>query len=126
MAMLKRIVHVDDEPDIREIVKMSLEAIGGYSVESFCSGQEILEKTASLAPDLILMDVMMPGMDGPTTFRELRRQPETANIPVIFMSAKVQAHEIEQYLNLGGVGVISKPFDPVSLPKAIEEIWEKL
>lgn len=124
MTTLKHIVHVDDEPDIREIVKMTLESIGDHAVESFDSGQALLDNISSLSPDLIIIDVMMPGMDGPTTFRELQARPATTDLPVIFMTAKVQAHEIKQYMDIGGIGVITKPFDPMELSKEVEQIWK--
>jgi len=125
MNSLQRILHVDDEPDIREVAKMTLEAIGSFTVETCRSGQEAIDKAPGFAPDLILLDVMMPGMDGPTTFGELQLNPATSGIPVIFMTAKVQAHEIDEYLKLGGAGVIIKPFDPTSLSKEVAEIWEE-
>jgi len=123
MTSLQRILHVDDEPDIQEVAKMTLELVGGFIVESCGSGQEALDKAPGFAPDLILLDVMMPGMDGPTTFAELRKLPELANTPVIFMTAKVQAHEIGQYLELGALGVITKPFDPMTLGDQIKDLW---
>ena len=126
MKALQRILHVEDEADIREIVVLALEMIGGFTVESCSSGQEALEKAPNFAPDIILMDIMMPGMDGPETYRQLQQIPDIVGIPVIFMTAKVQSHEVDEYIKLGGVGVISKPFDPTSLSKEIVEIWESL
>ena len=125
MTSLQRILHVDDEPNIREIAVVILEDIGGFTVETCGSGREALDKVPSFAPDLILLDVMMPGMDGPTTLRELRKLPQTAQIPVIFMTAKVQAHEIDQYFELGAIGVVTKPFDPMTLCDQIREIWQR-
>ncbi len=124
MTSLQRILHVEDEPDIREVAKMTLEAIGDFTVESCGSGQEALDKAPGFAPDLILLDVMMPGMDGPTTFAELRKLPGTEKTPVIFMTAKVQSNEIDHYIKMGGAAVISKPFDPMTLSDQIREIWE--
>lgn len=126
MEPLQRILHVDDEPDIREIAQLALDSIGGFTVETCASGYEALEKTPVFAPNIILLDVMMPGMDGPTTYKELQKNPATAGIPVIFMTAKVQASEIDQYLEMGAAGVITKPFNPVNLSQQVAEFWEKL
>ena len=122
---MARLLHVDDECDIQEVVKMSLELVGDFEVELAVSGAEGLAKAGSLLPDLILLDVMMPGMDGPATLRALREQPRTSGIPVIFMTAKVQSHEIAQYLALGALGVIAKPFDPMSLPDQVRRLWNQ-
>lgn len=126
MAELHKILHVEDEPDIQEIVKMALETLGGFTIETVNSGQEALEKARLFVPDMILLDVMMPGMDGPTTLQELRKRPETAHIPVVFMTAKVQTGEVEQFLELGAIDVISKPFDPLTLSDQIREIWNNI
>jgi len=123
MPALRRILHVDDDGDIQEVARLTLEAIGGFIVETCSSGQEALDKAAGFAPDLILLDVMMPRMDGPTTYSKLRAQLAMAKIPVIFMTAKVQSHETGQYLDLGAVGVITKPFDPMALSDQIRSIW---
>ncbi len=123
MSSLQRILYVEDEPDIQEVALMTLEVIGGFTVEACSSGHEAIDKASGFAPDLILLDVMMPGMDGPTTLQELRKRAETTKTPVIFMTAKVQSHEINQYLELGAVGVITKPFDPVTLCDQIKELW---
>jgi len=122
---LKTILHIEDEPDIREIVRLALQEIGGFAVESCCSGEEGLEKARECQPDLILLDVMMPGMDGPMTLRELRQLPEFAETPVIFMTAKVQTHEIEEYAGMGAIGVLTKPFDPSTISKEIRALWRK-
>lgn len=120
---MERILHVEDEEDIREVARVALEAIGGFTVESVESGRAALERVGPFAPQVILLDVMMPVMDGPMTLRELRNRPETANVPVIFMTAKVQAHEIEQYLKMGALDVIPKPFDPMQVSEQIRRIW---
>ncbi len=125
MSSLQRILHVDDERDIQEIAKITLEAVGGFAVETCASGREALDKVVGFAPDVILMDVMMPGMDGPMTFQELRKIPEVSKVPVIFMTAKAQANEINKYLELGAVGIITKPFDPMTICDQIKEIWSK-
>ena len=118
-------LHVEDEPDIREVALMSLQLVGGMTVEQAGSGRDALSQAKSFAPDLILMDVMMPGMDGPSTLAELKKCPDTASIPVIFMTAKVQSHEVERYRAMGAVDVIAKPFDPMTLPDQIREIWTR-
>lgn len=126
MTSLQRILYVEDEPDIQEVAQMTLEAIGDFTVEACSSGQEALDKAPGFSPDLILLDVMMPGMDGPTTLQELRKLPATATTPAIFMTAKVQSHEVDQYLELGAAGVIDKPFDPTTLCDEIRNIWKSL
>ena len=123
--MMNKVLHVEDEPDIQEVAKMALEAVGGLTVEQAGSGREALAKAAAFAPDVILLDVMMPGMDGPSTLAELRRCPATASIPVIFMTAKVQNQEVERYKQLGALDVIAKPFDPMTLSDSIREIWSR-
>ena len=120
---LEKIIYAEDEPDIQEIVKMALEVVGGYTVKICNSGEEALSCIGEFQPDLILLDVMMPGMDGPTTIRSLRAEPETANVPVILITAKVQPHEVAMYKEQGALDVISKPFDPMKLPATIEAIW---
>lgn len=123
--VLRRILYVEDEPDIRAIAQLALESVGGFTVAACDSGQEALEKAPGFAPDLILLDVMMPGMDGPSTLDALRRMEHTAATPVIFMTAKVQPHEVAQYQELGALDVIAKPFDPMQLPADIQGIWER-
>jgi CheY-like chemotaxis protein len=114
-----RILHVDDEPDIREVVEMSLELDPAFTVKSCSSGRDALAVAADWSPDLILCDVMMPVMDGPTTLARLRESPRTAGIPVVFMTARAQAREIEQFKSLGASGVIPKPFDPLALATSV-------
>src|SRR5690348_6526372 len=113
MTALNHIMYVDDEPDIRAIVEMALQALGGFTVTLCQSGLEALEKAPQVRPDLILLDVMMPGMDGPQTLEALHRVPELAAVPVIFMTAKVQPAEIARFREIGAVDVIAKPFDPL-------------
>ena len=122
---LKRILYVEDEPDIQAVAKGALEDIGGYMVEICSSGSEALAKAPEFAPDLILLDVMMPEMDGIRTFKALREIPQTVTTPVIFMTAKVQKQEIERYKELGAVDVIPKPFDPMTLAAVIKGIWQR-
>lgn len=122
---LTRILYVEDDPDIQAIAVMVLETIHGFILESCSSGSEALQKAVQFKPDLVLLDVMMPGMDGPETLKGLRGFPELANTPVVFMTAKVQPQEVEGYLNLGAVGVIAKPFDPMTLADELRAIWAK-
>lgn len=121
---LNRILLVDDEEDIRTVAKLSLEALGGFTVIECPSGQAAAEMASQEKPDLILLDVMMPGMDGPATLRHLRDHSSTKAIPVIFMTAKVQPQEVTAYKNLGAIAVVAKPFDPMTLAREIKEIWE--
>lgn len=121
---LTRILYVEDEPDIQTVGRLALETVGGYTVEVCSSGKEALARAPAFRPDLILLDVMMPEMDGPTTLRALRDLPQTADTPVIFITAKVQAQEVAQYKALGALEVIAKPFDPMTLSSSIREIWE--
>ena len=110
-----RILHVDDEPDIREIVEMSLGLNADFEVRACANGPDAIAMAAEWSPALILLDVMMPGMDGPTTLAHLRKDPRTADIPVVFMTARAQAREVQNLVALGAQGVISKPFDPMTL-----------
>ena len=122
---LKRILMVEDEPDIQAVARLALEALGGYTVTTCGSGAEALAVVTEFAPDLIMLDVMMPGMDGPTTLAALRELPPVAHTPVLFMTAKVQQHEVAQYQALGALGVIPKPFDPMTLASMVEDIWRQ-
>ena len=122
---LKRILYVEDEPDIQAVAKLALEMVGGFEVMICGSGAQALQKVGGYAPDLILLDVMMPGMDGPTTLQNLRADSATAAIPVIFLTAKVQPAEVAQYQALGALDVIAKPFDPMALAGQVRALWER-
>lgn len=122
---LNRILHVEDEPDIQMIAKIALETIGGFTVHTCSSGQEALGAAPGFAPDCILLDVMMPGMDGPSTLKALRALPACADVPVIFMTAKVQPAELTHYKMLGALDVIAKPFDPMTLAATVRNIMER-
>jgi CheY-like chemotaxis protein len=117
--MTLRVLHVDDEPDIREVVEMSLMLDPNLAVRSCSSGTEALSKVPVWVPDLILLDVMMPVMDGPATLARLRAKPDSADIPVVFMTARAQTRELEHFRSLGAVGVIAKPFDPMTLAVSV-------
>ena len=121
---LERILYVEDEDDIRTVAGMALRAVGGFEVLACSSGAEALEQAPHAGADLLLLDGMMPGMDGPSTLAALRRVPATAAIPVVFMTAKVQAVEVAHYRSLGALGVIAKPFDPMTLPDELRELWD--
>jgi two-component system OmpR family response regulator len=123
---ISKVLLVDDEPDIRRIAELSLRAVGKWDVSLASSGAEALTVAASYQPDVILLDMMMPGMDGVTALAQLRAQPETAHIPVIFVTAKVQRQEVAEYLALGALGVVTKPFDPMALPAEMRRLVEKV
>ena len=120
--MSKRVLLVDDEDDIREVAGMSLETVAGWTILAARSGREGLKIAAEQRPDAILLDVMMPDMDGPSTFRNLQQTEETKTIPVIFLTAKAQTREQRGFRELGAQGVISKPFDPLTLADQVSEI----
>ena len=113
--MAKRVLIVDDEDDIRAVVQLSLEMVAGWDVLTASSGCEALECAAAERPDAILLDVMMPDMDGPTTFLKLSQTPATRGIPVVLLTAKVQAADQRRLSELGVAGVLAKPFDPMLL-----------
>ncbi len=123
---LKRIMHVEDDPSIQAVAKVALEVVGGFTVETCSGGEEALKNFHAFAPQLILLDVMMPGMDGPSTLKKMQSDFDLSAIPVVFMTAKVQANEIESYKALGAADVVVKPFDPMTLSDQIREIWQKL
>jgi CheY-like chemotaxis protein len=121
-----RILHVDDEPDIREVVDISLGLDPQFEVRACASGAEALTAAADWLPTLILLDVIMPVMDGPMTLAQLRNNPKTSDVPVLFMTARAQAREVEHYISLGAQGVISKPFDPMTLAGLVGEHLQTL
>jgi len=108
-----------------DVVEFALEDEEGLTLKLCESGQAVLDSVAEFAPDLILLDVMMPGMDGPTTLQRLHEMPDLGETPVVFVTAKVQPHEVEQFKALGAVDVIAKPFDPMSLAKQVRAAWER-
>jgi CheY-like chemotaxis protein len=124
--MQHRILIIDDEDDIREVAAMSLETVAGWEVMLAASGAQGIVHAAQYQPDAILLDVMMPGMDGPTTFRELQANPSTSHIPVLLLTAKVQATDQRQFAGLGVAAVLVKPFDPLTLAAQISEVlgWD--
>ncbi|MBS0294789.1 MAG: response regulator [Proteobacteria bacterium] len=118
------VLYADDEPDIREVASIALELDGGINLTAVGSGQEAIEalERPGYRPDVIMLDVMMPGMDGPAALAEIRRRPMLADIPVVFITARAQAHEQARFLELGAVGVITKPFDPLALAGELRAI----
>lgn len=119
------VLYVDDEPDIREVVTLSLEVDPDISVTSFDNGPAALDALDhGMRPDVILLDVMMPGMDGPATLAKIRERPALADAPVVFITARAQAHEQERFKSLGAVGVITKPFDPMKLADELRGLIE--
>jgi len=118
---MTRLLYVDDEDDIREVAVMSLELDPDFEVRSCSSGAEMLALVAEWEPHLILLDVMMPSMDGPTAFRRLRALPGGARIPVVFITARAQPQEVAELKTLGAAGVIAKPFDPMTLASQARE-----
>ena len=124
--MAHRILIIDDEEDIREVAALSLETVAGWEVVMASSGAQGLARAIEYQPEAILLDVMMPGMDGPTTFRELRKNPGTAHIPVLLLTAKVQSSDQRRFADLGVDAVLFKPFDPLTLSTQIAGVlgWD--
>jgi CheY-like chemotaxis protein len=116
---IQKVLLVDDDPNIRKLAKMSLERVGRWQVCVASSGQEALEMVEAERPDLIVLDVMMPGLDGAMTLEQLKSRPDFASVPVILMTAKVQSPQMDEYLGMGAAGLIIKPFDPLKLPEEI-------
>ncbi len=118
----QRVMYVEDDPDIRAIAEIALQDVGGFTARLCESGAQALAVAPAFGPELVLLDVMMPGMDGPETLQALRELPDMGHVPVIFMTARLQRSEIDEYRALGAVGVIPKPFDPMTLAEQIAEI----
>ncbi|GGG93620.1 response regulator [Silvibacterium dinghuense] len=119
--MSRRILIIDDDDDIREVAGLTLEMIGGWTVLTANSGSNGIERARQEKPDAILLDVMMPGMDGPTTFQEMQKIPEIAQIPVILLTAKVQGADQKRFASLGVAAILLKPFDPMTLVQQISD-----
>ena len=121
---LKKILYVEDDTSIQLVTRLALEDVGGLEVRVCSSGQEAIEMAAEFAPDLLLLDVMMPGLNGPDTLHQLRKLSATVTTPAIFMTAKVQQQEVATLEQLPGtIGVITKPFDPMTLASQLREAW---
>jgi len=123
MTELQRILHVEDDDSIRLLTKVALETVGKLEVESCASGYEALEKISAFKPQVILLDVMMPGLDGPATLTELKDKHPLDTTLVLFMTAKVQQKELDHFRSLGAYEVITKPFDPMTLSEQIKSFW---
>jgi len=123
---LGRIMYVDDEPDVRKVAKISLELVGKFELCLCDSGREAIAQVQQFKPDLILLDVMMPEMDGPTTLVALRGIQAVASTPIVFMTAKAQSAEIKRYRDLGAAEVFTKPFQPMQLPNQLRELWRRI
>ncbi len=126
MTPLRSVLYVDDEPDIREIAALALTLDGTLDVRVAGSGAEAEAMSRRRAPDLMLLDVMMPGLDGPGTLERFRADPALAAIPVVFVTAKTLPSELVRFRALGAVDVISKPFDPMRLLDQVRAVWERL
>lgn len=124
--VLQRILYVEDEPDIQAVATLVLEKVGGFTVRIFSSGREALREAEAFAPDMILLDVMMPDMDGPATLKALQERPSLADVPVAFMTAKTQPAEVEYLKSLGALDVIAKPFDPMALASQVRDIFQRV
>ena len=122
-TLLSRILIVEDDPDIQKVTSLTLTTLGGFTVHVCGSGREALADAGAFGPDLILLDVMMPDMDGPRVLRALRDREATARIPVVFMTAKCQAVDLAEYMRSGALAVIAKPFDPIRLSDTLRGIW---
>ena len=125
MRKIQSVIYVDDDPDICEVVKTTLCMMADLRVFTAASGQQAIELALEVVPDLVLMDIMMPGLDGPSTLKRMRGTAALAHIPVIFMTAKLLPAEVAQFLRLGAIGVIGKPFDPLTLCDELFALWTK-
>ena len=123
---LQRICYVEDDEDIQRIVRMSLEKVGKMTVELVSDPMVAIERITAFKPELVMLDWMMPGMDGPALLRKMREVPETRDLPVVFITAKASQRELDELRTMGAVGTISKPFSPRDLPDQLRAIWKAL
>ena len=123
---LNRIVYVEDDEDIQRIVRMSLERVGKMTVAVVSDPTQAIETMAEFRPDLVMLDWMMPVMDGPALFRQMKLRPETSALPVVFITAKASQRDLDELRALGAAGTISKPFSPKDLPEQLRAIWAAL
>lgn len=123
---LQRVLYVEDDEDIQRIVRMSLERVGKMTVDVVSDSTQAIDRMASFKPDLVMLDWMMPVMDGPAVFRKMKEQPETAALPVVFITAKASQREMDELIALGATGTISKPFSPKDLPEQLRALWARL
>ena len=125
-APLNRICYVEDDEDIQRIVRMSLERVGKMTVEVVSDPLVAIERMIAFKPELVMLDWMMPGLDGPALFRKMRESPETMALPVVFITAKASQRELDELRALGALGTISKPFSPKDLPEQLRTLWASL
>ena len=125
MQKLTRILYAEDQIDIQLVAKLALETVGDFTLKTCDSGVEAIAAINDFQPQLLLFDVMMPDMDGPSALIKIREMADYKNIPAIFMTAKVQGNEVQSYLDMGALAVIAKPFDPMTLADQIQEIWQR-
>lgn len=123
---LNRICYVEDDEDIQRIVRMSLERIGKMTVEVIGDPMVAIDAIKAFKPELVILDWMMPGMDGPTLYRKMKEVPEVRDLPVVFITAKASQKELDELRALGAAGTISKPFSPMELPGLLRAIWQAL
>ena len=123
---LNKICYVEDDEDIQRIVRMSLERVGKMQVCVCSDPLQAIGKMIEFKPELVMLDWMMPAMDGPTLFRHMKQNPETSALPVVFITAKATHKDMEELMTLGAAGTISKPFSPKDLPDQLRAIWAKL
>ena len=123
---LNRICYVEDDEDIQRIVRMSLERVGKMTVEVVGDPTRAIEAMTAFRPDLVMLDWMMPAMDGPALFKQMKQRPETSALPVVFITAKAAQRDLDELMKLGAAGTISKPFSPKDLPEQLRAIWAKL
>ena len=123
---LVRVCYVEDDEDIQRIVRMSLERVGKMTVEVVSDPMVAIERMIAFKPELVMLDWMMPGMDGPTLLRKMRVTAETKDLPVVFITAKASQRELDELRALGAVGALSKPFSPKDLPEQLKAIWHAL
>ena len=126
LSELKKILYVDDDPDLQKIVRLSLEAKGEFTVQVCDSGMEAIKKIKEFQPDLVILDVVMREMDGPETLLELRKTPGVGQAPVIFMTSRLQPEKVKKYKKIGAVGVIEKPFQPRKLADQVKKLWNQV
>ena len=123
---LNRICYVEDDEDIQRIVRMSLERVGKMTVTVVGDPTQAIAAMTEFRPDLVMLDWMMPVMDGPTLFKEMKQRPETSGLPVVFITAKASQRDLDELKALGAAGTISKPFSPKELPEQLRAIWASL
>lgn len=122
-SRLQSVFCVDDDSDILHVLQLSLQTVGGFDVACCGDPCEAIGKIQQFEPDLVLLDVMMPGMDGPATLEALRKVDSLRDTPIVFLTARAQSQDIDHYRSLGAIGVLTKPFDPMTVASEIETLW---